>query len=343
MPRPSRISPEQLLSISRIRGSAAELAQLNKSDARRRASASNIINPHEVKGEYDAGRLLMTTLNGDIRPINHEDLAQFRKNVKSVGGRLKKGLTAQQIVNLSRKEDRERANAQIHMAVPAGTNKGIIRFLTNASKDSNVSRHHVTVDLINYEAAVASPTDPKKLAQWLVKESPLKYDCDCGRHTYWYRYITTIGGFNAGRAENGYPKLKNPNLTGVACKHVLRVMHELSRNMHIRGVIAEMIDRGQKGALRNSGVVTLKKAAEIAKMQKSRKREISVSDAKKKTKLEQRVVAAEPKIKAKSAAAPVDSEQALFDAQRNLRKLMQLGLISKTDFETLIRAKKGNA
>ncbi|MBX9901187.1 MAG: hypothetical protein K2Y28_10450, partial [Burkholderiaceae bacterium] len=176
-----RITPEQLAALSRIKGSAKEADYLRKVDARRRGTATNIINPAEVKGEYDAGRLLLTTLNGDLRPITQDDLATFRKNVKAVGNRLKKGLTAQQIINLSRAEDRERANKQIHLAVPAGSNKGVIRFLTNASQDSNVSRHHVTVDVVNYEAAVASPTDPKKLALWLVKESPLKYDCDCGR------------------------------------------------------------------------------------------------------------------------------------------------------------------
>ena len=335
-----RITPEQLAALSRIRGSAKEADYLRKVDARRRGTATNIINPAEVKGEYDAGRLLLTTLNGDLRPITQDDLATFRKNVKAVGNRLKKGLTAQQIINLSRAEDRERANKQIHLAVPAGSNKGVIRFLTNASQDSNVSRHHVTVDVVNYEAAVASPTDPKKLALWLVKESPLKYDCDCGRHTYWYRYITTIGGFNAGRAENGFPKIKNPNLSGVACKHVLRVMHEISKNLAIRGVIEKMIDRGQKGAIKNSGVITQAKAEEIAKMQKARKREIeSAAEAKKKAARKGVIKPAAEKIASRKKIK--DAEQALYNAQLNLRKLKEQGHISQADFDILISRTKG--
>ncbi len=339
MPRIARVSPDQISAILSLRGTAKEAEELRRLDARRRSVATNIISPHEVKGDYDASRLLMTTLGGDVRPITHDDLEQFRKNVKAVGTRLKKGLTAQQIIDLSRKEDRERANAQIHMAVPAGSNRGVIRFVTNASKDSKVTRHHVAVDIVNYEAAIASPTDSKKLALWLVKESPLKYDCDCGRHTFWYRYITTIGGFNAGRPENGFPKIKNPNLAGVACKHVLRVMHELSRNLSIRGVVAQMIDRGQQGGAKNSGVITQQKAAEIAKTQKARKREIAATVSVKDKSKALRALAKRGQIYGKTKDVK-DPEQALYDAQRNLRKLKEAGLISQKDFDLLIKHKR---
>lgn len=329
----------QIDALTRISGAAKEAQELHKLDARRRALASNIINPQEVKGDYDVGRVLMTTLGGDVRSITHDDLEQFRKNVKTVGSRLKKGLTAQKIIDLSRKEDRERANEQIKMAVPAGSNKGVIRFITNASKDSKVTRHHVTVELVNYDSAVASPTDVKKLAQWLVKDSPLKYDCDCGRHTFWYRYITTIGGFNAGRPETGYPKLKNPNLAGVACKHVLRVMHELSRNLMVRGFVAQMIDRGQQGAAKNSGVISKKKAEEIARQQRSRKREIVASDikAKGKTKALKKLTTKNPAL---SSAKKKADDQALFDAMRSLRKLKESGHLSQKDFDLLIKTNK---
>ncbi len=76
---------------------------------------------------------------------------------------------------------------------------------------------------MNYSAALGNPRPSAKVSYYLTK-SYLKFDCDCGRHRFWYRYISTIGGFNAGRDETGFPKIRNPQLTGVACKHVLRTL-----------------------------------------------------------------------------------------------------------------------
>lgn len=38
-------------------------------------------------------------------------------------------------------------------------------------------------------------------------------------------YLNTVAGTVLGRKEGGFPKIRNPNMTGVACKHILRVMH----------------------------------------------------------------------------------------------------------------------
>ena len=66
----------------------------------------------------------------------------------------------------------------------------------------------------------------------LLNYGKLKFECDCGRHDYWYRYIATIGKYNYGIDESRYPSTRNPNVTGVACKHALRVMkHVTSAHM----------------------------------------------------------------------------------------------------------------
>ncbi|EPA1084307.1 phage tail protein, partial [Escherichia coli] len=54
------------------------------------------------------------------------------------------------------------------------------------------------------------------------------FDCDCGRHQYWYRYIATAGNFAlAPPKEYAFPKIRNPNLKGIACKHVIHAMTRL--------------------------------------------------------------------------------------------------------------------
>ncbi|EQA6242215.1 hypothetical protein ACX5DB_003893 [Enterobacter ludwigii] len=56
----------------------------------------------------------------------------------------------------------------------------------------------------------------------------VSYDCDCGRHQYWYRYIATAGNFAlAPPKEYAYPKVRKPDLEGVACKHVIHAMTRL--------------------------------------------------------------------------------------------------------------------
>lgn len=48
------------------------------------------------------------------------------------------------------------------------------------------------------------------------------------RHQYWYRYIATAGNFAlAPPKEYAYPKIKNPKLRGVACKHVIHALTRL--------------------------------------------------------------------------------------------------------------------
>ncbi|NYT61443.1 hypothetical protein H0A66_03775 [Alcaligenaceae bacterium] len=213
--------------LGKLAGAAGEAKARATAEKKERLAAPRILRPGEVVGEYDASRLLMTTLGGEIRPLTHDDLAAFRQNVRTAQKRLSGGITARKTLDLSWKDDRDRAQSQIRQAVPASASNGRVRFVTGAGPDSKVSRHHVTVEFMSFGAAVSAGTKtPLQAANWLRKQ-PLKFDCDCERHTYWFRYVSTIGGFNAGRAETGFPKIRNPRLTGVGCKHVLRVMAEV--------------------------------------------------------------------------------------------------------------------
>jgi hypothetical protein len=71
--------------------------------------------------------------------------------------------------------------------------------------------------------------NPEKVKSTTVQnrlsKGKVKYECDCRRFKFWFRYINTVAGTVLGRKEGGYPKIRNPQLSGVACKHILRVMH----------------------------------------------------------------------------------------------------------------------
>lgn len=244
------VKPPVPPSIGRLHGTATEATKRFSADAaQRRAAAESpasiILNVKDVQGEYDGGRLLETTLGGVKRAITADDLAAFRRNVVTVQKSFKGGIRARKVLDMSLPIDRERAGKQIHHAVPVSAKNGVIRFVTNAGPDSKDTRHHVNVEFLSFGAAAsAGRGDAKKMANWLRKE-PLKFDCSCGRHQFWFRYIATIGGFNAGRPETGFPKIRNPDLHGVACKHVLRVMAEVESSGAVLGFLTKLLDKAR--------------------------------------------------------------------------------------------------
>lgn len=245
-PLPPRINLSAVLG---KRGFTAEAARLRKSEAETRANATTILDPMDVAGEYDAARLLQTTLGGQIRPITLDDLRHFTSLANKLGKRFKGGITARGVVEASLQVDRDRANKQIRTAVVVKAQAGALHFVTNSGPESEVARHHVNVEFPAFKAFAASPQDPMKLARAML-DGPLRFECDCGRHRYWFRYIATKGGFGAGRPETGYPKIRNPKLTGVACKHALRVMQAVMKDANVRAQAAKMIGAAQKNDTR---------------------------------------------------------------------------------------------
>ena len=276
--------------LGKLAGATGEARARAKADADQRAAAGSaeksvILNPQDVRGDYDVARLLTTTLGGKMRAMTSDDLAAFRHNAKLLGNRFKGGITPRNVIDMSEAEDRKRARLQITMAVPAAA-RGVrdsskkvdrleVRFITNASKDSEDTRHYVMVEFMGYPAAVASGAMSAGKAAALMRKQNVRFDCDCGRHRYWFRYLATIGNYNAGRAETGYPKIRNPNLAGMACKHVLRVMTEIEASGLVLSFLTRAIEKGRQsedgaGAIRTSQKEADKQAAKQAARPKVR-------------------------------------------------------------------------
>ncbi len=270
-----------------LKGAVGEAKARAKADADRRAAAgtgdqSVILKPQDVRGDYDAARLLATTLGGKLRALTSDDLAAFRHNADLLGKRFRGGVTPRNVIDMSETVDRRRAREQITMAVPVSA-RGLkdnsrkidrleVRFLTNASKDSPDDRHHVTVEFMGYPVALASGAKRSAAkAASIMRRENVRFDCDCGRHTFWYRYLATIGNYNAGRPENGYPKIRNPNLAGMACKHVLRVMSEIEASGFVLSFLTRAIEKGRRSEDGSGSIRTSQKqASEQARKQAQR-------------------------------------------------------------------------
>lgn len=335
MPTKSKAQPSAL---KNLRGANKEARGRYLGDVARRERAATILNPAEVSGEYDAGRMLQTTLGGQVRHITLEDLRTFRANVKTAGKQFKGGITAKSVIDHSLPGDRDRANVQIRTAVPLQALGGLIHFVTNAGPDSDVSRHHVKVDLLNWSAALSSPSKPADMAKF-VATGPLKFDCDCGRHTYFFRYIATIGKFNAGRDETGYPKIRNPDLVGVACKHVLRVMQTLS-SPAVRIRLATWIEKGRGDVQRKAKVLSLKEAQEIADRQAKEanwKRNQVESSAERAQRLARaKAIQATSSKGGAASVTPAKLAKARRDFEANAKKLAAMGMLSPKQLAAML-------
>lgn len=325
--------------LNALSGAAANAKTAFKAEALHRSQAKNILTPEMVGGETMV-HALMTTLGGVIRPITSEDLRKFRQTVGQLKAKVTKnamrgGIRPKQAIQFSGKDDIERANKQIHTAVLAGGSKGVLRFVTNAGPDSKVSKHHVHVELGSWSAATASPRKPKELAKWVANE-PVRYTCDCERHRYWFRYIATIGGWNLGREEGGFPKIRNPKLQGVACKHALRVMRELMGGTHIHAQIAKMIESGK------SVVVKKADAEAMAKSQSRNLKTITPAKAARAASLAIKLTKAglttkKPEAQRKAEAKANSKEAAQKAMDQQIAKFKTMGLSAK-DIKDMLAA-----
>ena len=303
-----------------------------------------LLNPDEVSGGYDATRLLTTTLGGVVRPITQEDLRQFRENIRRAGAKFKGGITAKQVIDLSLKIDRERSNEQIRTAIPVSEAGDVIHFVTNAGPTSIDTKHHVFVQFLGFSAAVASPKPPEKAVLEVLK-GKVRLDCNCGRWRYFLRYVATIGNYNYKLGEHNFPKLKNPSLAGVACKHLLRVNAMILQSPTLKNYIVQMIKRArtvEESRRRDHKVIDQKQLAEQLASERSRQHKVKTTEeklAERKPKSKQAqvkvVAAAAAKAKARQAKA-VDKTRAATVA--NFQKLMALGAITQDQYNAMVKS-----
>ncbi len=177
------------------------------------------------------------------------------------------------------------------------------------------------------------PKAPKQVANWLRKQK-LAFDCDCGRHRYFLRYVATIGGFAAGRQEWGYPKIRNPGLKGVACKHVLRVMAELESSGLVLRFLQRHMDKLRAAGGARARLTAAQADAEQAAGRPARAIKSSVQRQQDARKARERSAARA----AAATAQRLTQQQPLAKkaaATRRIEAALAAGTIGKAELETL--------
>ncbi len=328
--RMDKVADDLIISAQRGLREAAE--RLRDADAVR-SKSDTLLRPTDIlEGKVDAGKLwkYMTTRGGAIRPMTMDDLLEFERTANKLGKRFEKGIKPQDVIDLSLRADLDRARTQIHASVPQTTRGGELRFVTNAGPTSKDKRHYVTVRLLNFEAAVVASVSPEKIVKQVIKGN-CTVSCDCGRWRFWYAYMATKGNYNANpnHREGAYPKIRNPNLYGLACKHIIRVMQTLTQSAATQQFIAKLIaaerDKVQTRLARVAQAEMRKLQADMSK-ESSRTRQIKTTEEKR----EQRQ--AQPSYQrqqaARKAAAQLRRDAAKRpEAQKVVREDAQIALM----------------
>ena len=96
--------------------------------------------------------------------------------------------------------------------------------VSSSGENPKHTHYQVRVRLEEWQKHMTQSTGAYIIPAQRTCKGRISFDCSCGRHQYWFRYLATIGGFALSPFEHGFPKIRNPKLLGCACKHMIKVV-----------------------------------------------------------------------------------------------------------------------
>jgi hypothetical protein len=125
--------------------------------------------------------------------------------------------------------------------------------VTSSGQNPRHTHYEVRIRLEDWQREMVRRTGAYIVPAQKACRGRVSFDCACGRHQYWFRYLATIGGFALDPLEHGFPKIRNPRLLGCACKHVIKAVAVMQTPfVHAqvaKAMAAEAKDKGWFGKL----------------------------------------------------------------------------------------------
>lgn len=220
-----------------------------------RKQATGLLTP-ELLRDYISKKQSLVLAYGKTGTVTYSP-DQLRKFLKAAENRAERfdrdaqGVPYSQLIRASLPIDKQRAKT-VRSAILYQRKGNIFYFrVTGNSKPF----YRVQIRFEGWSKAVTSSKPALALAKELVS-GRLSFECPCGRHQFWYRYLATLGNYAIEPLERDYPKIRNPHLTGCCCKHTLRVLQELKTSRFLL-LLAKELDKerskpGFKSATRKS-------------------------------------------------------------------------------------------
>lgn len=221
-----------------------------------RTKGVGLLTPKLLKQHIDSGQNLVLDYgrNGLSVSYTPAELKEFEKTIKAARGKHKAHLAGVPLLHLeamSSPVDHQNAKG-IRTATLYKTNVNLLYFQATASGETvNAPRHYQVRVRLEEWGDMMSDTGPYLQRAKRACVGRLSFDCGCGRHQFWYRYLAGVGNYAiTPPGERDFPKIRNPKLTGCCCKHVLKVLRVLkSGSIHL--ILAKELERqaGAKGFL----------------------------------------------------------------------------------------------
>lgn len=222
-----------------------QLAQREAKEARElRKEAVGLLTP-ELLREHISKNQAVVLAYGKTGTVTYspDQLRKFLKAAESRAERFDQGVQGvpySQLIRASRPEDKQRAKTVRSAALYQ--RKGGLLFFRVSGRSQPYYR--VQIRLEGWSKAITS-SQPALATVKELTSGRLSFECPCGRHQYWYRYLATLGNFAIEPLERDFPKIRNPRLTGCCCKHTLRVLQEL-KTSRFQLILAKELDKERK-------------------------------------------------------------------------------------------------
>jgi len=172
-----------------------------------------------------------TSTNTTMTPLA---IREHNKAIKLYMKHYKHGINIKNALDMSLDVDFKRNKEELSSVYSRTlTQRGIFIFTVKASGKHKFNEYGVAKDFIAKKQDVHIWWDLNKTedmtAEEILLNAPIKFECSCGRHSYWFRYIATKVNASLGLQEHRFPQRNNKELKGLLCKHMIRTIDVIRR------------------------------------------------------------------------------------------------------------------
>jgi len=341
---------------------ARQVAQERRNQAEARRHAIGTLDPKQMRkallnGQIDPYDAVLWGSGADGSPFTLQDIQQFGAAKKRVERSFKAtaGAPIIKLLASSLHDDVMRANTQIRGGGLHQVTGAVLHFNIPSSGQTRGAPafYGVRIRLDSWNNHLTSYSDYKDAVRESVKGN-VSIDCNCGQFQYKYRYVATAANVSLRPYEKDFPKIKNPNLHGMCCKHLIKALSLvrtptyaklLEKQMEKQSSSVGFLGDTKATSLSKKDMATLKKARPSAlnydRLQKSLKATEKAQQAyKRKTSGNKRdidylkaVDAAKRKIKAKLKQAELLNKKQAAQIKKLLNEKKAAPVSSKGDTE----------
>jgi hypothetical protein len=290
-----------------------------------------------------------------------EDLKQFQESLKRVKANNRSNVAGMPLValdNASHAADKRKMREEIRSATLYKINGNMLAFRVAGSGRHKQQYYQVRIRLEQWHDLM---TDARTFLAGAraAAVGNISFDCTCGRHQYWFRYLATMSNCAVAPKEKDFPKIRNPKLSGFCCKHVLKVFQQL-KSGSVHNFLAKEMERqanaigyvspGKAKFLNTQDLAAMQRARgsdkalaaamaaydDFQKARRALKKKLREPAVKEKRKaMEQALFAATEKIKLREAEAKAQkarakaAEKALSDAKMRQAQLQRDALVGQ--------------